>query len=394
MPLVLFNIGWMKHYRGQTSSDRIFNAADMSRRMKLDRRSGTSNLSTASATATCTRVVLRGDTSAFVQSSTEIPGTRLNSSVFAVTTIRPRDRACPQSSDHMARWACPFPRVAGLSLCTRRLARDWPARLGHPAPVRRDDRSARPTSRSRPQSRNAAAASGAPLGLQRNRIDLRHQRRRAPAALRRHSRREVSDDPGGPLGRHSRRLAAIRRNGRGRRLRSAGHRRRPGGSAMMANQPPEALDIVLAAADRDRRRDGDDDVSHRVLHDVVEVHDMSTGLYDDRGCRAKWSNRSPATARGSAPRRTWSPEASACRPSCTQEGGRPPRWSTATGRASWRGEAEPRNLRNCSSAGRAPRAYHWARQGDPHHIEPTRRHSENRLSTQSYQASMSWNARC
>ena len=25
MPLVLFNIGWMKHYRGQTSSDRIFN---------------------------------------------------------------------------------------------------------------------------------------------------------------------------------------------------------------------------------------------------------------------------------------------------------------------------------------------------------------------------------
>ena len=41
------------------------------------------------------RAVLQGDTSAFVQSSTEIPGTRLNSSVFAVTTIRPFDRACP-----------------------------------------------------------------------------------------------------------------------------------------------------------------------------------------------------------------------------------------------------------------------------------------------------------
>ena len=25
MPLILFNIGWMKHYRGQTRSDRIFN---------------------------------------------------------------------------------------------------------------------------------------------------------------------------------------------------------------------------------------------------------------------------------------------------------------------------------------------------------------------------------
>lgn len=36
-----------------------------------------------------------GDAPAYVQSSTEIPGTRLNSSVFAVTTVRPRDRACP-----------------------------------------------------------------------------------------------------------------------------------------------------------------------------------------------------------------------------------------------------------------------------------------------------------
>ena len=25
MPMVLFNIGWMRHYRGQTSSDRIVN---------------------------------------------------------------------------------------------------------------------------------------------------------------------------------------------------------------------------------------------------------------------------------------------------------------------------------------------------------------------------------
>ena len=32
---------------------------------------------------------------AFVQSSTAIPGTRLNSSVLDVTTVRPRDRACP-----------------------------------------------------------------------------------------------------------------------------------------------------------------------------------------------------------------------------------------------------------------------------------------------------------
>ena len=39
--------------------------------------------------------VPQGDASAVVQSSTEIPGTRLNSSVFAVTTIRPLDRACP-----------------------------------------------------------------------------------------------------------------------------------------------------------------------------------------------------------------------------------------------------------------------------------------------------------
>ena len=38
---------------------------------------------------------LQRDASPFVQSSTEIPGTRLNSSVFAVTTIRPRERACP-----------------------------------------------------------------------------------------------------------------------------------------------------------------------------------------------------------------------------------------------------------------------------------------------------------
>ena len=41
------------------------------------------------------RAVLQGDGLVFVQSSTEIPGTRLNSSVFDVTTMRPRDRACP-----------------------------------------------------------------------------------------------------------------------------------------------------------------------------------------------------------------------------------------------------------------------------------------------------------
>ena len=53
---------------------------------------------------------------------------------------------------------------------------------------------------------------------------------------------------------------------------------------MSANQPPEALDIVwprlIAIADEMAT------TMFRTAfsHDVVEVHDMSTGLYDDRGC--------------------------------------------------------------------------------------------------------------
>ena len=38
---------------------------------------------------------IQEDASAFVHSSTEIPGTRSSSSVFTVTTVRSRDRACP-----------------------------------------------------------------------------------------------------------------------------------------------------------------------------------------------------------------------------------------------------------------------------------------------------------
>ena len=59
---------------------------------------------------------------------------------------------------------------------------------------------------------------------------------------------------------------------------------------MSANQPPEALDIVwprlIAIADEMATSVlGRRDVSHRVLpRRQVEVHDMSTGLYDDRGC--------------------------------------------------------------------------------------------------------------
>ena len=51
---------------------------------------------------------------------------------------------------------------------------------------------------------------------------------------------------------------------------------------MSANQPPEALDIVwprlIAIADEMAT------TMFRIAfsHDVVEVHDMSTGLYDDR----------------------------------------------------------------------------------------------------------------
>ena len=57
-----------------------------------------------------------------------------------------------------------------------------------------------------------------------------------------------------------------------------------GGNAMSANEPPEALDIVwprlIAIADEMAT------TMFRTAfsHDVVEVHDMSTGLYDDRGC--------------------------------------------------------------------------------------------------------------
>ena len=53
---------------------------------------------------------------------------------------------------------------------------------------------------------------------------------------------------------------------------------------MSANRPPEALDIVwprlIAIADEMAT------TMFRTAfsHDVVEVHDMSTGLYDDRGC--------------------------------------------------------------------------------------------------------------
>ena len=53
---------------------------------------------------------------------------------------------------------------------------------------------------------------------------------------------------------------------------------------MSANQPPEALDIIwprlIAIADEMAT------TMFRTAfsHDVVEVHDMSTGLYDDRGC--------------------------------------------------------------------------------------------------------------
>ena len=58
------------------------------------------------------------------------------------------------------------------------------------------------------------------------------------------------------------------RNGRGRRLRISGHRPRPGGSAMSANEPPEALDIVwprlIAIAD-EMATTMLRDVSHRVL---------------------------------------------------------------------------------------------------------------------------------
>ena len=42
-----------------------------------------------------------------------------------------------------------------------------------------------------------------------------------------------------------------------------------------------------------------------------------------------------------------------CPPSCTRDGGRPPRWSTATGSASLRGEAERRSLRGCSTGSEA-----------------------------------------
>ena len=53
---------------------------------------------------------------------------------------------------------------------------------------------------------------------------------------------------------------------------------------MSANEPPEALDIIwprlIAIADEMAT------TMFRTAfsHDVVEVHDMSTGLYDDRGC--------------------------------------------------------------------------------------------------------------
>ena len=53
---------------------------------------------------------------------------------------------------------------------------------------------------------------------------------------------------------------------------------------MSGNQPPEALDIIwprlIAIADEMAT------TMFRTAfsHDVVEVHDMSTGLYDDRGC--------------------------------------------------------------------------------------------------------------
>ena len=53
---------------------------------------------------------------------------------------------------------------------------------------------------------------------------------------------------------------------------------------MSPNEPPEALDIVwprlIAIADEMAT------TMFRTAfsHDVVEVHDMSTGLYDDRGC--------------------------------------------------------------------------------------------------------------
>ena len=52
---------------------------------------------------------------------------------------------------------------------------------------------------------------------------------------------------------------------------------------------------------------------------------------------------SPGTAPGSVRRRTWSRAASAWRPSCTRADGRRQRWSTATARASLRGEAARRS---------------------------------------------------
>ena len=53
---------------------------------------------------------------------------------------------------------------------------------------------------------------------------------------------------------------------------------------MSANQPPEALDIVWPRLIATAAEVATTSFRTAFSHDVVEAHDMSTGLYDDRGC--------------------------------------------------------------------------------------------------------------
>ena len=56
-------------------------------------------------------------------------------------------------------------------------------------------------------------------------------------------------------------------------------------------------------------------------------HTSSSAWRARRTCPTPWSSASAGTAPGWARRRPWSPRASAWRPSCTRDDGRPPRWS-------------------------------------------------------------------
>ena len=62
--------------------------------------------------------------------------------------------------------------------------------------------------------------------------------------------------------------------------------------------------------------------------DASQVPRIFKAMAERASVPGKSSSASPGTAPGWARRRTWSPEASAWRPSCTQDDGRPPRWST------------------------------------------------------------------